>query len=86
MGISYDLDSKALHRLKTGDVDAFGDIFRKYSRKIFLLHFTEDLSNKEIAKRLSVSEENVEMQVRRSLDYLRKHLKKYIASVALLYL
>ena len=192
MGISYDLDSKTLHRLKTGDADAFEDIFRKYNgkiyhfvlatlydkslaeditqnvfisiwehrqdivpgknfqaylytiarnmvyretekmilafhyrdhinrlfldekdfsteetvdansleevilrlidklpearRKIFLLHFTEDLSNKEIAKRLSVSEENVEMQVRRSLDYLRKHLKEYIASVALLYL
>ena len=55
-------------------------------RKIFLLHFTEDLSNKEISKRLSVSEENVETQVRRSLDYLRKHLKEYITSVALLYL
>ena len=190
--VSYDLDSATLHRLKTGDVDAFEDVFRKYNgkiyhfalatlydkslaeditqnvfisiwehrrdivpeknfqaylytiaknmvyretekmildfryqdhisklflderdfsteetidansleemilrlldklpearRKIFLLHFTEDLSNKEIAKRLSVSEENVEMQVRRSLDYLRKHLKEYIASVALLYL
>lgn len=44
-------------------------------RKIFLLHFREDLSNKEIAKRLSISEENVEMQIRRSRDYLRKHLK-----------
>ena len=48
-------------------------------RKIFLLHFSEDLSNKEIAKRLSISEENVEMQVRRSRDYLRKHLQDYIA-------
>jgi len=53
-------------------------------RKIFLLHFTNDLSNKEIATRLSISEENVEMQVRRSLDYLRKQLKKHIAFVALI--
>jgi len=49
-------------------------------RKIFLLHFTEDLSNKEIAKRLSISEENVEMQLRRSRDYLRKYLKDYAIS------
>jgi len=54
-------------------------------RKIFLLHFTKDLSNKEIAKRLSISEENVEMQVRRSRDYLRKHLKEYTAFLALLF-
>jgi len=44
-------------------------------RKIFLLHFAEDLSNKEIAKRFSISEENVEMQIRRSRDYLRERLK-----------
>jgi len=55
-------------------------------RKIFLLHFKEDLNNKEIAKRLSISEKNVEMQVRRSREYLRRHLKDYIAFVALLYL
>jgi len=55
-------------------------------RKIFLLHFREDLSNKEIAKQLSISEENVEMQVRRSRDYLRKHLKDCVALAALLFL
>ena len=55
-------------------------------RKIFLLHFTEDLSNKEIAQRLSISEENVEMQVRRSRDYLRKHLKDCVALAAFLFL
>ena len=55
-------------------------------KKIFLLHFTEDLSNKEIAKKLSISEENVEMQMKRSLDYLRRHLKEYIALAALFYL
>jgi len=55
-------------------------------RKIFMLHFTEDLSNKEIAKQLSISEKNVEMQIRRSRDYLRKHLKDSIALAVLLFI
>jgi RNA polymerase sigma-70 factor (ECF subfamily) len=55
-------------------------------KKVILLHFTEDLSNKEIAEKLSISEKNVEMQIRRSLNYIRKHLKDYIATIALLYL
>jgi len=54
-------------------------------RKIFLLHFVEKLSNREIAEKLSISEENVEMQVRRSRDYLRKYLKEYIASALFLF-
>jgi len=29
MEVSYPIDSKTLHRLKTGDVDAFEDILRK---------------------------------------------------------
>jgi len=53
---------------------------------IFILHFTEGLSNKEIAARLSISEENVAQQIRRSLDYIRKHLKNYIALLAFIYL
>jgi RNA polymerase sigma-70 factor (ECF subfamily) len=44
-------------------------------KRIFLLHFKEELSNKEIAEKLSVSVENVETQVRRSLDYIKKRLK-----------
>ncbi|MDR0422531.1 MAG: sigma-70 family RNA polymerase sigma factor [Proteiniphilum sp.] len=52
-------------------------------KKIYLLRFTKDLSNKEIAARLSISEENVEMQIRRSLEYLRKHLKDYIVFAVL---
>jgi RNA polymerase sigma-70 factor (ECF subfamily) len=51
-------------------------------RRIFLLRFTEDLINKDIAAKLSISEENVEKQVKRSLDYLRKYLKNYIAVMA----
>jgi RNA polymerase sigma-70 factor (ECF subfamily) len=43
-------------------------------KRIFLLHFKEQLSNREIAEKLSISVENVEMQVRRSLIHIRKHL------------
>jgi RNA polymerase sigma-70 factor (ECF subfamily) len=55
-------------------------------RKVIMLHFTEDLSNKEIAAKLSISEKNVEMQIRRSLAYIRKHLKDYVTAIALLYM
>lgn len=44
-------------------------------KRIFLLYFKEELSNKEIAEKLSISVENVEMQVRRSLIHIRKYLK-----------
>jgi RNA polymerase sigma-70 factor (ECF subfamily) len=54
-------------------------------KKIFLLHFNENLKNKEIAAKLSISEENVETQLKRSLDYIRKQIKNHIAVIALLY-
>ena len=55
-------------------------------KKIFLLHFMEDLSNKDIATKLSISESNVAQQIWRSLGYLKKHLKDYVALSAWLYL
>ncbi|MDR2948263.1 MAG: RNA polymerase sigma-70 factor [Prevotella sp.] len=47
-------------------------------KEIFLLYLKEGLNNKEIAQKLSISEKNVGMQIRRSLDYIRKYLKDYI--------
>ncbi len=44
-------------------------------KRIFLLRFKDDLSNKEIAEKLSISVENVEMQVGRSLKYIRSKIK-----------
>ncbi len=55
-------------------------------KKIFLLHFVDDLSNKDIATQLSISEDNVAQQIRRSITYLKKHLKDYVSLSALLYL
>ncbi|MDR2969238.1 MAG: RNA polymerase sigma-70 factor [Tannerellaceae bacterium] len=51
----------------------------KARREIFLLSFMENLNNKEISEKLSISEKNVGMQIRRSRDYIRKYLKDYIA-------
>lgn len=55
-------------------------------RKIFLLRFKEELSNKEIAATLSLSEVNVEKQISRSLAYIRKHVKDHIAVIAMLFM
>lgn len=46
-------------------------------KRIFLLHFIEELSNKEIAEKLSISVDNVETQIGRSLTYIRKHLRQF---------
>ncbi|MDR0700653.1 MAG: RNA polymerase sigma-70 factor [Tannerella sp.] len=53
-------------------------------KKVFLLHFKENLKNTEIAAKLSISEENVEMQLKRSFNYIRKHLANYLSLMALL--
>jgi RNA polymerase sigma-70 factor (ECF subfamily) len=53
-------------------------------KRIFLLHFKEELSNREIAEKLSVSVENVEVQISRSRNHIRKHLQLYCALLALL--
>ena len=50
-------------------------------RKIFLLSRKENLSNKEIASQLNISEKTVETQIRRSLVFLREKMKNYIHSI-----
>ena len=50
-------------------------------RKIFLLSLKGELSNREIAEQLSISEKTVETQIRRSLEYVRKKLKTHITMV-----
>jgi len=47
-------------------------------RRIFLLSRKENLSNKEIASQLNISEKTVETQIRRSLVFLREKMKYYL--------
>jgi RNA polymerase sigma-70 factor (ECF subfamily) len=62
------------------------DQLPKARRQIFLLRFKEELSNKEIAASLSISEGTVEKQINRSLAHIRKHAKDYIAVIVLFYM
>jgi RNA polymerase sigma-70 factor, ECF subfamily len=48
-------------------------------RKIFLLSRNEDLTNKEIASRMGISENTVKVQIYRALNKLRYCLKEFLS-------
>lgn len=50
----------------------------KQRRKVFLMSRKENLSNKEIAKQLAISEKTVETQLRRSLLFLKQKMHYYL--------
>lgn len=52
-------------------------------RKIFLLSRKQYLTNREIAKRLSISEKTVETQIRRSLLFLKEKMQYYLTLLLL---
>jgi RNA polymerase sigma-70 factor (ECF subfamily) len=53
-------------------------------RQIFLMNRDMGLTYKQIAKKLGITENTVDTQIRNSLNYLRKELPKYIKSSHLL--
>ncbi len=55
-------------------------------RRIFVLSRRMGLSNKEIAKQLSISEKTVETQIYRSLHFLKEKMKGHITFLPLLFL
>lgn len=55
-------------------------------KRIFIMSFKEELTNKEIAEQLSISPKTVDTQIRRSLDFIRKNLKSGISAIALFHI
>jgi RNA polymerase sigma-70 factor (ECF subfamily) len=53
-------------------------------RKIFLMSRVEDLSYKEIASKLGITENTVDTQIRRTLSFLREEIKKLNFFITLL--
>lgn len=47
-------------------------------RRIFLLSRKDNLSNREIANRLQISEKTVETQIRRAIAFLKDHMRKFL--------
>ncbi|MEH2278638.1 MAG: sigma-70 family RNA polymerase sigma factor [Nostoc sp.] len=48
-------------------------------RDPFILHFCQEKSYRDIAKELSLSEDNIRKQVKQAQTILQKHLNKYLA-------
>lgn len=54
-------------------------------REIFILSRKNGLSNKEIARHLSISEKTVETQITRSIQFIKKHIKSHVALMGLMF-
>lgn len=54
-------------------------------RRIFLMSFRDQMSNREIAEELSLSTKTVETQIRRSTEFLKKNMHSIIGAIALTY-
>lgn len=75
--IEEDMDNRFLESI----ISEFINKLPSKRRRIFLLSRKENLSNKEIASRLQISEKTVETQIRRSLIFLREKMKYYLNSL-----
>lgn len=72
--IEEDVNSRFLENILSGFIEKLPS----ERRRIFLMSRKENLSNKEIASRLDISEKTVETQIRRSLIFLKEKMKYYI--------
>lgn len=80
---SNDIEEDLNNRFLENILSEFIEKLPSERRKIFLLSRKENLSNKEIASRLNISEKTVETQIRRSLIFLREKMKYYLNIVLL---
>lgn len=78
---STDIEADVNSRFLENILSEFIEKLPPDRRRIFLLSRKENLSNKEIASRLQISERTVETQIRRSLIFLREKMKYYLNSL-----
>lgn len=79
----YDVEADVNSRFLENILSEFIEKLPDRRRKIFLLSRKDNLSNKEIASRLNISEKTVETQIRRSLIFLKDKMKYYLNMVLL---
>ena len=75
---STDIEEDVNNRFLENILSEFIEKLPSERRRIFLLSRKENLSNKEIASRLNISEKTVETQIRRSLIFLREKMRYYL--------
>jgi len=64
-------------------IDSLIEHIPERRREIFKLRYEKELSYKEIAEQLNISENTVDTQIRRALNYLREQLGKELWAVTL---
>lgn len=80
--LESNLDNKFLARI----IDDLIQELPPARRTIFLLSRKENLSNCEIAEKLSISTKTVETQIRRSILFLKKRLQYYLSLIFLFFI
>jgi RNA polymerase sigma-19 factor, ECF subfamily len=70
-------DQVALDELAAAAEEAAGALSPR-ARDVFLMRRDEDLSNREIARRLGVSVKTVETHMRRALQFMRRQLARWM--------
>lgn len=73
--LSYEAMNTVLVNEITREVNSCLEHLPPQCKKVFLLSRMENLKNKEIAERLSISEKAVEKHISKALCLLRSHLK-----------
>ena len=81
-----DIEKKLDDEFFAENISKFVEELPEARKKIFLLYWKSDMSYKEIAEQLSISEKTVATQVNRSLRFLREKIDGKMLSVILLFL
>ena len=76
---SLNLQNKEVKQMLDSAIDELSDIYRT----VFVLRDIENLSIRQTAEILAISEENVKIRLRRARQYLRDKLSDYFSERAI---